>query len=136
MTDFSFKYSGFRETIAVIHQLTDLGKVADRGMYKWAHEQVATLRGKQYPAPRGRYDRTYRLQRGFYTYKEGDSAYGFDNVEPYSRYVVSRKNQAWMHKDIWWTIEDVLEEALPKADDYVFEAIHTVWVSESWLRSR
>lgn len=68
------------------------------------------LKATPYPPkrPAQTYVRTGKLANSWAVQKRGLAKYDIVNRAPYAQYVVSKGNQAWMHKGRWWTVDQVL----------------------------
>ena len=84
----------------------------DRITYDHAQQWRRDLKAKPYPSPRPgqTYVRTGRLANSWGVQKRGAAKYGIANSAPYSKYVVDKVDQAWMHKGRWWTVQEILAE--------------------------
>lgn len=94
-------------------------------MFRATQEAVDFVWGKlgEYPPPppNSPYRRTGELGRSIYgevrTLNSGPVGVIGTNLK-YAPYVIDQKNQAWMHKGRWWTIQGKIKQYRTEIDDF------------------
>jgi hypothetical protein len=127
MAEIGVEIRGLDELRREIERLiTDMPEILEPGVERALSLLYGRLR--QYPPPRGNYQRTFRLQDSWSaeTVLSGD-VLGFvrsdSAVAPHNRYVQSRASQAWMHRGRWQTVEDVAEKERQAVIDILASAL-------------
>jgi hypothetical protein len=80
--------------------------------YQHVQRWRGDLKVKPYPPkrPGQTYVRTGKLANSWGVQKKGPASYKIINSAEYAKYVVSKVDQAWMHKNRWWTADEVVRE--------------------------
>lgn len=97
---------------------TSAPKAFDNVMYRQMQGWRSDLKAEPYPPrrPNQTYIRTGRLANSWGVQKQSAGKYRIVNTAPYAGYVVGARSQAWMHKERWWTVEEILSERQRRRD--------------------
>lgn len=95
---------------------SDSADMLDDEIGEFTKAQRRYLKSKPYPPKRAnqKYIRTGELANRWKATKNSNSRWAISNDRKGVKFVVGKKDQAWMHKNRWWIFEDEMSKATPK----------------------